>query len=90
MHLLQSQSTSRVRSTVGQKCVSAGSAASLDEAVLGEGWKMGVKASHHHSPNDTESLQPTKPQTQPLFVGGHTVGVPQLGWVSDPGSGPQH
>lgn len=62
---------------MGQKCVKAGAAASLDEAVLGEGWKKGVKASQHHSASDTESLQP------------HTVGVLQLGWVSGPGSGPQ-
>lgn len=75
---------------MGQKCVTAGTAASLDEAVPGEGWKKGVKASHHHSPSDTESLQPTEPHTQPPCVGRHIVGVPQLGWVSDPGSGPQH
>lgn len=57
---------------MGQKCVRAGAAASLDEAVLGEGWKKGVKASQHHSPSDTESLQP---HTQPPF-GGDTL------WVS--------
>lgn len=45
---------------MGQKCVSAGTAASLDEAVLGEGWKKGVKASYHHSPM---TLNPSSPQS---------------------------
>lgn len=43
---------------MGQKCVSAGSAASLDEAVLGEGWKMG-----HHTITHPMTLNPSSPQS---------------------------